>query len=259
MKIYQVDAFTSKPFKGNPAAVYILEGYPDKQWMLDVASEMNLSETAFIAPVREGFNLRWFTPHSEVDLCGHATLASAHILWERGYLRRDETAVFHTKSGPLSAITHGDWIQLNFPATPAREIEPPEELIAALNVQPIYAGKTIFDYLIEVDSEDIVLNISPDFTRLLKMDARGVIVTAKSEEYDFVSRFFAPRVGVPEDPVTGSSHCCLAPYWSLKLCKNRMTAYQASARGGELILRADGDRVFIEGQAITVMVGDLLG
>lgn len=258
MKIYQVDAFTEKPFKGNPAAVCILDSVADEKWMQDVAVEMYLPETAFLVPMNDGYSLRWFTPDFEIDLCGHATLASAHILWEKEYLKQGQEAKFYTKSGLLTAKTNNGWIQLNFPATPEEESEAPAELIEALGINPIYIGKNIFDYFIEVESEDIVRNIAPDFTKLMKVPLRGVIVTAKSKEYDFVSRFFAPEVGIFEDPVTGSAHCCLGPYWKKKLGKDSFIAYQASARGGMLKVRVVGDRVLISGKAVTVMEGSLL-
>lgn len=258
MKIYQVDAFTEKPFKGNPAAVCILDSVADEKWMQDVAAEMYLPETAFLVPMNDGYSLRWFTPDFEIDLCGHATLASAHILWEKGYLKQGQEAKFYTKSGLLTAKTNNGWIQLNFPATPEEESEAPAELIEALGINPIYIGKNIFDYFIEVESEDIIRNIAPDFTKLMKVPLRGVIVTAKSKEYDFVSRFFAPEVGIFEDPVTGSAHCCLGPYWKKKLGKDSFIAYQASARGGMLKVRVVGDRVLISGKAVTVMEGSLL-
>ena len=258
MKIYQVDAFTEEPFKGNPAAVCLLDSYPAEKWMQDVASEMNLAETAFLVPLNDGYSLRWFTPNSEVDLCGHATLASAHILWEKGYLKQNEGASFYTKSGLLTAKINEGWIELNFPTTLEEIINAPAELIEALDINPIYCGKNIFDYLIEVESEEIVRNIKPDFTKLLEVPMRGVIVTAKSVEYDFISRFFAPEVGIFEDPVTGSAHCCLGPYWKKKLGKDKLIAYQASERGGVLKIQVQGERVLISGKAVTVMQGNLL-
>jgi PhzF family phenazine biosynthesis protein len=246
------------PFKGNPAGVCVLEESADDGWIQDVAKEMNLSETAFLVPYENGYNLRWFTPSSEVDLCGHATLASAHILWERGYLDEDREALFYTKSGLLRAKKENGWIQLDFPATKEQKAETPPELTLALGVEPVYVGKNIFDYIVEVESEETVKNMEPDFTTLLKVPARGVIVTAKSKVYDFVSRFFAPAVGVPEDPVTGSAHCCLGPYWMEKLKKDSFIAYQASARGGVLKVKVAGDRVLISGKAVTVIEGELL-
>ncbi len=257
MKIYQVDAFTDIPFRGNPAAVCILSSNPSIEWMQDVAAEMNLAETAFLLPMNEGYNLRWFTPNSEVDLCGHATLASAHILWEKGYLQQDQEVKFYTKSGLLTAKLNHGYIQLNFPATPEEEIIAPAGLIEALNINPVYIGKNVFDYLIEVESEEIVRNIVPDFSKLMEIHMRGVIVTARSTEYDFVSRFFAPEVGIFEDPVTGSAHCCLGVYWKKKLGKSKFHAYQASKRGGILKVEVKNERVLISGKAVTVLEGEL--
>ena len=257
--IIQVDAFTSKPFAGNPAAVCVLDEPRDDAWMQHVALEMNLAETAFLLKQEDGYNLRWFTPAVEVDLCGHATLASAHVLWETGALQMGEQARFHTKSGLLTAEKQGDWIELNFPVTPAQKAAEPAHLLEALNVPALYIGKSKFDYLVEVDSEEVVRNLRPG--RLLaEVPARGIIVTsrASSGDYDFVSRFFGPQVGVDEDPVTGSAHCTLTPYWSKKLGKLEMVGYQASARGGIVRVRLDGERVRLGGQAITVLRGELL-
>jgi PhzF family phenazine biosynthesis protein len=258
--IYQVDAFTDKPFAGNPAAVCILAKAGDPQWMQAVAREMNLSETAFLHQQEDGYSLRWFTPAAEVELCGHATLASAHILWETGNLKPGEQARFHTLSGLLTATRQGDWIEMDFPATPEEAVAPPPGLAEALGATPKYVGKNIFDYLVEVDSEETVLSLNPDIMALKKFPARGIIVTSRaaSSKYDFVSRFFAPAVGVDEDPVTGSSHSCLGPYWSRRLGKDEMMAYQASARGGVLRVRSQGERVKLAGQAVTVLKGELL-
>jgi PhzF family phenazine biosynthesis protein len=260
LTIYQVDAFAEKPFSGNPAAVCLLTGPEDDQWMQHLAQEMNLSETAFLLWQKDGFDLRWFTPAVEVDLCGHATLASAHVLWEQDYLNPGEQARFHTRSGLLTADRRGDWIELDFPAKPEEPADAPPHLIEALGISATYTGKNDFDYLVEVESEEIVRNMKPDMALLAQITARGVMVTsrASSPGYDFVSRFFAPRVGINEDPVTGSAHCCLAPYWSKRLHKNEMVAYQASPRGGVLRVRIDGDRVKIAGQAVTVMRGELV-
>ncbi len=263
LTIYQVDAFTNKPFAGNPAAVCILPQPGDAQWMQQVATEMNLSETAFLYKQDDGYSLRWFTPAVEVDLCGHATLASSHILWETGHLQAHEQARFFTRSGLLTADRKGDWIEMDFPAKLAEQTDAPSNLLQALGVPGAsvrYTGKNVFDYLVEVASEDIVRGIQPNFTLLLAVQARGVIVTSRASTpgYDFVSRFFAPQVGVNEDPVTGSAHCCLAPYWSKHLGKSEMVAYQASPRGGVLRVRASGDRVQLGGQAVTVLRGDLL-
>jgi PhzF family phenazine biosynthesis protein len=257
--IYQVDAFTQQPFAGNPAGVCIMEQAADEQWMRQVAREMNLSETAFLYPIEDGYHLRWFTPAAEVDLCGHATLGTAHILWETGRLGRDQQARFHTRSGLLTAIRKGDWIEMDFPARIEEPVEPPPDLLPSLGIQGLYVGKNLFDYLVEVASAEIVRQMKPDFSRLSSLPVRGVIVASRSDvpEYDFVSRFFAPAVGVNEDPVTGSAHCCLGPYWAGKLHKNEFLAYQASARGGVLRVRVDGERVLLGGQAITVLAGEL--
>ncbi len=258
MKIYQVDAFSEKPFSGNPAGVCILSERLDEKLMQNIAREMNLSETAFLIKESEEYNLRWFTPNSEVDLCGHATLASAHILWEKGYLRKDQEAKFSTRSGLLTAKMNSGWIELNFPAVLEEKTEPPAELLEALGVETSYIGKNKFDYLVEVESEEIVATMKPDFMRLSKVPARGVIVTSKAREYDFVSRFFAPEVGVWEDPVTGSAHCCLGPYWQKKLHKDEFIAYQVSERGGVLKVKVVCERVLISGKAMTVLEGELL-
>jgi PhzF family phenazine biosynthesis protein len=259
--IFQVDAFTNEPFKGNPAAVCILPEARDERWMRDVAREMNLSETAFLVRQEDGFRLRWFTPAVEVDLCGHATLASAHILWETGTLQASEQARFYTNSGLLTAEREADgWIEMDFPAKQEEPATAPPELITALGIKPLYVGKNVFDYLIEVESEAIVRSLQPDMTLLSQVPVRGVMVTSRAStgDYDFVSRFFAPQVGVNEDPVTGSAHCCLTPYWSRKLGKEQMLAYQASPRGGTLRLRHNGNRIKIAGQAVTVLHGQLV-
>ena len=203
--------------------------------------------------------MRWFTPAVEVDLCGHATLASAHVLWETGRLRHDQPALFDTRSGRLSATRHGDRIEMAFPAEPERQTPEPPGLAQALGCRPRYTGRNRMDYLVEVESEEVVRGITPDFTRLAQIESRGFIVTSRSDSnaYDFVSRFFAPGVGVSEDPVTGSSHCCLGPFWASRLNKAEMTAYQASARGGVVGVRVDGDKVYISGQAVTVFQAEL--
>ncbi len=258
--IIQVDAFTNKPFAGNPAAVCVLAEPRDEQWMQQVAQEMNLAETAFLVKQDDGYNLRWFTPLVEVDLCGHATLASAHVLWETGQLPAGTQARFSTRSGLLTADQRGDEIELNFPVKAAQEVEEPAHLLQALGVPAQYIGLNDFDYLVEVDSEDVVRNMRPNFSLLASLPVRGVIVTSRAdtEGYDFVSRFFGPRVGVNEDPVTGSAHTCLAPYWSEKLGKDTMVGYQASARGGVVRVQIQGDRVLLGGQAVTVLRGELV-
>lgn len=262
LTIYQVDAFTDKPFAGNPAAVCVLPEAQDECWMQDVACEMNLSETAFLLREDDGFRLRWFTPAVEVDLCGHATLASAHILWQEGYLAPDQQARFHTRSGLLTADRGSDgWIEMDFPAQPPIAEDAPPRLLAALSIEgrARFVGKNVFDYLIEVETEEIVRGLQPDMTMLAQTPTRGVMVTsrASSPGFDFVSRFFAPCVGVNEDPVTGSAHCCLAPYWSQRLGKDEMLAYQASPRGGVVRVRAVDERVKLGGQAVSVLRGEL--
>ena len=260
LKIFQVDAFTDKPFRGNPAAVCILPEPRDEIWMQQVAREMNLSETAFLHEEEDGFSLRWFTPSVEVDLCGHATLASGHILWEVGVLSRQQQARFHTRSGLLTAEIRGDEVELNFPATPEEPTTAPPGLSEALGLVPSYLGRSKFDYFLEVDSEELVRKLTPDFALLRRLPIRGFIVTssAESAEYDFVSRFFAPAVGVDEDPVTGSAHCCLGPFWSKRSGKNNLVAYQASQRGGIVRVRVEGDRVHLGGKAVTVFRGELV-
>jgi PhzF family phenazine biosynthesis protein len=258
--LYQVDAFTTgKQFSGNPAGVCFLKEAADPVWMQYVAMEMNLSETAFLVPRQDGYDLRWFTPTVEVALCGHATLASAHVLFETGRLKPDEQARFHTKSGLLTAVRRRDLIELDFPAIVAQESTPPPDLLKALHITAKYAGKNKFDYLIEVESENIVREMKPDFVALRTLQVRGVIVTSRSStpEYDFVSRFFAPGSGIDEDPVTGSAHCCLAPFWKSRLTKNEFVAYQASPRGGLLHLRVHGDRVHLGGRGTTFFCGEL--
>lgn len=259
--IYQVDAFAEKPFSGNPAAVCVLQQPADEGWMQSVAMEMNLSETAFVVHREDGdFDLRWFTPGVEVDLCGHATLATSHILWEAGILKPEEPALYHTRSGVLQAQKVDEQIELDFPATPAEACEPPDGLLEALGIQsPVYVGRPRFDYLVEVASEDIVRSLTPDFAALRFLGVRGVMVTSHSDQsnLDFVSRFFAPGAGINEDPVTGSAHCALAPYWAAKLGKTTLSAYQASARGGSLTCTLAGDRVKLAGRALTVLRGEL--
>ena len=257
-RIFKVDSFTEKPFAGNPAGICILPGPRDEAWMQSIAREMNLSETAFLHRGRDGYDLRWFTPVAEVELCGHATLASAHILWETGDLAPKERARFQTKSGLLTAARSGGLIELDFPAKPEKQAEPPEGLIEALGVTPRYVGRNAFDYLVEVGSPEIVRDAAPDFARLKKIEARGVMITAAgSAGFDFVSRFFAPAVGIDEDPVTGSAHCCLGPYWGAKLGKTELKAHQVSARGGVVRVRLEGDRVLLGGHAVTILRGEL--
>jgi PhzF family phenazine biosynthesis protein len=261
--LIQVDAFSEKPFRGNPAAVCLLESARDARWMQEVAREMNLSETAFLVPRADGHDLRWFTPAVEVDLCGHATLASAHVLWEEERIARDRPARFHTRSGLLTCSLEGAWIEMDFPSHPATESPPPEGLVEALGARPLFVGRSRFDWLVELASEEEVRKLAPDLVRLKRVDARGTIVTSRASSsaaggHDVVSRFFAPRAGIDEDPVTGSAHCTIAPYWSGKLGRDTILGWQASARGGEVRMRVAGDRVVLGGRAVTVLRGELL-
>jgi predicted PhzF superfamily epimerase YddE/YHI9 len=259
VRIVQVDAFTNRPFAGNPAAVCVLPAAPADQWMRDVAREMNLSETAFLVPQADGYSLRWLTPTVEVDLCGHATVAGAHVLWEDGHLPAGAQARFYTRSGRLLADQRGDWIELDFPATIAAPSEPPPLLLEALGAKAQFVGRNKFDYLVEVASEEELRALQPDFATLRRLPVRGVIVTARAAtpEFDFVSRFFAPGSGIDEDPVTGSAHCALGPYWSMQMGKTEFTAFQASARGGVVRVCVKDDRVILGGQAVTVLRGEL--
>lgn len=260
LDLYTVDAFADRAFAGNPAAVCLLPEPREAEWMQSVAREMNLSETAFLHPQDDGWSLRWFTPAIEVELCGHATLASAHVLWQSGRLAAGETARFHTLSGLLTAEQQGEWIELDFPARTAPEVEAPEGLVELMGSTPVFVGKSLYDYLLELPSEDAVRSAAPDPRRLAALPVRGVMVTARAvtEPYDFVSRFFAPGSGVDEDPVTGSAHCTLGPHWAQRLGKTELLAYQASARGGVLRVRVLGDRVRLGGQAVTILAGRLL-
>lgn len=288
----QVDAFTREPFKGNPAAVCILPQAVDETWMQGIAAEMNLSETAFLYPVaatpEAGYHLRWFTPSTEVDLCGHATLASAHGLWSEGYLPPTAPAQFHTRSGLLTATWDGEWITLNFPCQPVTPLTPDPILLKALHGQEltyvgIHRGSNVpsnggsdldstpipeagasggheGNYLVELTSEAHVRSLQPDFSLLATLPVMGVIVTSPSDDpaIDFVSRYFAPAVGINEDPVTGSAHCSLTPYWQEKLGKTTLLAHQVSSRGGLVKVTSQGDRVLIGGQAVTVLKGEIL-
>jgi PhzF family phenazine biosynthesis protein len=258
LSLFHVDAFTDRPFGGNPAAVCLLPYWWKESWLQAVAREMNLSETAFIVKHPDHFDLRWFTPTIEVDLCGHATLASAHILWQQGHVNGSEIR-FSTKSGILKASRSGDEIELDFPLKPETEAEAPSGLLMALAVSARYVGKNQFDYLVEVESEAVLRKIAPDFKRLATLPVRGIIITSRASDpqYDFVSRFFAPGSGIDEDPVTGSAHCCLGDYWRKRLNKTEFVAFQASARGGVVKVRVEKDRVFLGGKAVTVAKGEL--
>jgi len=260
MRLLQIDAFADAPFTGNPAAVCLLgDAVRDDAWMQNLAAEMNLAETAFLRRRDGDWSLRWFTPVVEVALCGHATLASAHALFEEGLLAPDGTARFHTRSGVLTARHAGDLIELDFPVTVAERCQPAEGLIEALGMHPVSVARSEFDYLVEVATEDDVRALEPDRAMLRRIPVRGVIVTsrASTKGFDFVSRFFAPGSGIDEDPVTGSAHCALAPYWAPRLGKTDFVAYQASPRGGVLRVTLDGNRVRLAGRAVTVLRGDL--
>jgi PhzF family phenazine biosynthesis protein len=259
IRCFQVDAFTDRPFAGNPAAVCLLNGEADAAWMQGLAAEMNLSETAFVRRLDNGFGLRWFTPKVEVDLCGHATLASAHILWTEGVVKGAESIRFHTKSGVLPCSRVQSLIELDFPSTAPQAVEPPAGLLDALGLESAFVAKARFDYLVLVDQELVVRSLAPDFRKLIELQTRGIIVTARSHDsrFDFVSRFFAPAAGIDEDPVTGSAHCCLGPFWAERLGKTELTGFQASPRSGIVHVRALGDRVILGGRAVTVWRGEL--
>jgi PhzF family phenazine biosynthesis protein len=262
MRLFQVDAFTDAAFRGNPAAVCLLGGPADPAWMQAAANEMNLSETAFVEPRAGAYGLRWFTPAAEVALCGHATLASAHVLYENGLAGAGEAIRFESASGPLTARRDNGMIALDFPARPAAPVPPPPGLLDALGVSdPVWTGRGEDDDLVVLAEETAVTSLAPDIPRLAGTGSRGVIVTAPAArpDADFVSRFFAPAVGIAEDPVTGSAHCTLAPYWSERLGRAELTGYQASARGGVVRVRAAGDRVTLSGHAVTVFSGHLTG
>ena len=276
-RIVQVDAFTDRPFGGNPAAVCVLERERSGAWMQAVAMEMNLAETAFVVPKQFGamepetesaadYGLRWFTPLVEVDLCGHATLASAHVLWEEGCTSLNKILRFHTRSGVLTAARSDTLITLDFPTEPALPAPAPPGLLDALNVAPVWIGRNRMDYLVEVADANVLRSLRPDMGLLSQIPCRGIIVTARPDtlsadasgsEYDFLSRFFAPAVGVDEDPVTGSAHCCLGPYWAERLNKTCLTGFQASRRGGIVQVQLEGERVKLGGQAVTMLRGEL--
>lgn len=272
--VYQVDAFADAAFTGNPAAVVLVDGagWPGSGWMQSVAAEMNLSETAFVTRpgAGEAFGLRWFTPEAEVELCGHATLASAHVLWERGEVEAGAAVGFDTVySGRLTCRRGaGGWIAMDFPADPATETAPPEGLVETLGVEPTAVARSRYDWLVEAGDASAVRAVEPDFSALRRFETRGIIVTARGdgagdagaeEAVDFVSRFFAPRLRVDEDPVTGSAHCVLGPWWAARLGCTELTGYQASRRGGRVGVEIRGDRVTLSGRAVTVMRGALSG
>ena len=258
--IHQVDSFTDRPFAGNPAGVCVLERPAEDDWMQSVAREMNVAETGFLHPKEGDWALRWFTPAVEVDLCGHGTLAAAHVLWETGVLPPEAVARFHTRSGLLTAERRGAWIEMDFPSLPVQEERAPEGLLESLGVVAVRTGRSRDDLVVELESEAAVRACAPDFTRLRHVPTRGVIVTSRASTpgFDFVSRFFAPAIGIDEDPVTGSAHCALTPYWAEKLGRTEFSALQVSKRGGVLRLRLAGPRVKISGQAVTVLRCELV-
>lgn len=259
-ELHVVDAFTGHPFRGNPAAVCILDGPADPAWMQQVAGELKHSETAFLHPGPDGWNLRWFTPVQEVELCGHATLAAAFVLWETCREQPGSPISFETKSGKLISRRDGDWIFLDFPAEPAHDTVPVPGLDRALGAKPVFVGRNRFDLLVELPAASDVCDCEPDMAALAALPARGIIVTAVSDlpDFDFVSRFFAPAAGVPEDPVTGSAHCSLGPYWGGKLHKTELSGFQCSFRGGTVRVILAGDRVILGGHVVHVFSGQLL-
>ena len=260
LRYFVVDAFASEPFTGNPAAVVPLSRWPEDKWLQNVAMEMNLSETAYFVRSANGFDLRWFTPKVEVDLCGHATLATAKVISHLGLNGDRPEIVFSSRSGNLLARLRPECIELDFPLKPELPAEPPAGLVEALGAVPKYVGRNQFDYIVELESDVVLRSLLPDFKQLARVECRGIIVTARSSDptFDFVSRFFAPAAGIDEDPVTGSAHCCLADYWRKQLGKSKFTAYQASARGGVIQVEVVGDRVLLGGQAVIFAQGELL-
>jgi PhzF family phenazine biosynthesis protein len=260
LPFYLVDAFTDRLFAGNPAVVFPLPAWRDNAWLQLVAREMNQSETAFVVENSDGFALRWFTPKVEVELCGHATLASAFALWQTGLATRGEPIRFSTRSGILTATPRGDEIELDFPLKPEQPAEAPAGLAAALGIEPVYVGRNQFDYLVEAASAEVLRRMTPDFSRLAAVDCRGTIVTAQSDDprFHFISRFFAPAAGISEDPVTGSAHCCLAGFWGRRLGTTSLVGYQASARGGIVRMTVQNNRVLLGGRAVLVARAELV-
>ncbi|KAA5539443.1 PhzF family phenazine biosynthesis protein [Roseiconus nitratireducens] len=271
IRLWQIDAFADQPFTGNPAAVCVLEKFPSDGWMQSVAAEMNLSETAFVVPANQPdhYELRWFTPRVEVDLCGHATLAAAHVIWQAQFSENNAAVNFATRSGNLRCLREGEVISLDFPATPPKEhcTEAPADafrfdpaaLLSALGLRSATILTTAYDLMVVIEDEQTLRSLAPDQHQLSAIETRGVMVTARSENagIDFVSRFFAPRCGIDEDPVTGSAHCCLAPYWSERLGKTSLVGYQASSRGGSVLCEVGDGRVKLSGKAVTVLEAQL--
>lgn len=255
IKQYQIDAFATRIFEGNPAAVCPLDVWLEDSLLQAIAAENNLSETAFFVKTENGFHLRWFTPITEVDLCGHATLATAHVIFETlGYSRK--TIAFETRSGILTVEREGPLLVMDFPSAPPKPCSPPGALLSGLDQQPVEV-LAADDYFVVFDSEDTVRSIKPDFAKLAALDLRGVIVTARGRDVDFVSRFFAPKFGIPEDPVTGSAHCELTPYWSAKMGKKVLSARQISKRGGDIQCELRGNRVALAGHAVAFMEAEI--
>lgn len=251
-QIYQVDSFTNQRFFGNPAGVCVLDAPQPEEWMQNIAMEMSLSETAFVVREEGKFHIRWFTPTCEVDLCGHATLAAAHIIF--GQDSNQHKLEFRSKSGPLMAIKEGEWITLDFPANPPTPCEDTIPFKDILNTTPVAVLRNSFAYVVELTDAQSVRQLMPDMSRIAKLDAEGLLVTAKGDQkFDFVSRCFFPKLGIPEDPVTGAAHCALGPYWAGRLHQNSFLAQQASARSGELKVELNKDRVMLSGQAVTTM------
>ena len=259
LPLFIVDAFTDRPFSGNPAGVVLLPGPADPGWMQSVAAELRHSETAFLYAGDGAWTLRWFTPAAEVRLCGHATLAAAHVLWSAGQANAAAAVEFDTASGRLTARRHHEFVELDFPAQPATAAPAPPGLLESVGVEPTAVASNGTDWLLELADEPSVLAVTPDFGRLAEVDARGVMITAASQRsgVDFVSRWFGPAVGVDEDPVTGSAHCALGPWWAVRLGRDELVGYQASPRGGTVRVRVAGERVRLAGSAVTVVAGQL--
>lgn len=261
MTVTVIDAFADRAFAGNPAAVCLLDEPQPEDWMRALAAEMNLAETAFVTPGADGaYGLRWLTPEVEVDLCGHATLAAAHLLYESGQLAAEAEARFDTRSGRLVVRQSGQGYVMDFPATPPSAQAVEDDLATLFGTEPSWTGQSVFDWFLVMPSEAAVRSIAPDHARIAALGARGVIVTARADAdspYDVVSRFFAPGSGVPEDPVTGSAHCAIGPYWAEQLDQEEVACYQASARGGHVSVRVQGDRVELSGRAVTVYHAEL--
>ena len=255
ISLYQIDAFASKLFEGNPAAVCPLDEWLPDEIMQSIAEENNLSETAFFVPKGNGYHIRWYTPVSEVDLCGHATLAAAYVLFNILGYRKDKIE-FDSRSGILAVTEDNEWLVMDFPAQPPVPCDIPKEIIKAFNTAPIECLKSE-DFVVVFEREIDIESANPDFELLKKLNSRGVIITAKSTRYDFVARFFAPKYGIPEDPVTGSAYTQLAPYWASKIGSKRFSAKQMSSRGGELTCEVVDDRVFISGKAIKYLEGKI--